>query len=960
MVRCLRPLALALASLVVSSSAGGVILVHRVSLNVVDILDEDTAAYLGELKRELIFDATAMIPSAEGNVLLGWPDRVVEIDAHDGDLTTLVVDPTLQTAAGLALEPAGTLLVSSFGADRVLRLDPVTGVVLGPVIHGDELALAAGLAFAPDGTLLVADAGNGLLLHFDGVTGARIIGRGLAVAGPRGLAFGPDGMLYVASTGLDAVMRVDPSTGAVLGSFASGGGLSDPEGILFRSDGLLYVVSSGTDQVLRYDGATGAFQDVFAAGAALSAPRDAAFGPDGRLYVTNGGNAGIARFDGSTGVFVDVFVAEGSGSFRGLAFAPGYLVALHETATGARQIRRYDAATGAPSGILNAGDADSLRAGPGGLLFAGQGSRVQRYGPDPLANLGPFAGQAFPDGPATLRWGADGHLYVTASGSGHILRYDAGDFTLIDVFATGVTGSWVFGPDGDVYATDEAGHAIVRFDGATGAPLGVFATGGGMIRPRAVRFGPDGRLYVGTVGNASGADALFRFDGVTGAFLGTFDDTPFGSRNYAVSDLLFSDVTGALPGLPLRIGPEGDGTHPLVDPTHVATSPDGTLWVATSSNDVFRVAPDGSATRVLDATAPLAGVTDLAAGPAGDALVAGNDRTLHWLHADGSRTTIFDGSQFAAMWSWGGVVAFGADGTPYGASANNRVYRFDSNGSSTLLMNHLGDQQGNQFSGPSGLLVAPNGDLFVAGASTENIFRRSSAGVVTEVFDAAEEHLGAIFGLERDLLGNLYTTTSGRVVRIAPGGSYTSILTSNVGFSDVAIDGDGDAYALLPQGDLYQISSHGVATYLADLVGLPLGFVAAGSRRIVVAPSGNLVVASLAGNAVFELPIPPECSDGIDNDGDGDIDVGGDPGCLHADFIEGPACDDDRDNDGDGKTDWDGGSAGGTPDPTCTQAHVLREAPSCGLGAEPAGLLALLAWARHRRRTASLRRNPQP
>lgn len=59
------------------------------------------------------------------------------------------------------------------------------------------------------------------------------------------------------------------------------------------------------------------------------------------------------------------------------------------------------------------------------------------------------------------------------------------------------------------------------------------------------------------------------------------------------------------------------------------------------------------------------------------------------------------------------------------------------------------------------------------------------------------------------------------------------------------------------------------------------------------------------------------CSDGIDNDGDGQIDFGADPGCAEAHALtESPECDDDRDNDGDGLADWDGG--GFThPDPEC-------------------------------------------
>jgi hypothetical protein len=62
-----------------------------------------------------------------------------------------------------------------------------------------------------------------------------------------------------------------------------------------------------------------------------------------------------------------------------------------------------------------------------------------------------------------------------------------------------------------------------------------------------------------------------------------------------------------------------------------------------------------------------------------------------------------------------------------------------------------------------------------------------------------------------------------------------------------------------------------------------------------------------------------QCSDGIDNDGDGSVDHPEDPGCAGQNALEeAPACDDGLDNDGDGFADWDG--AGFThPDPDCVE-----------------------------------------
>jgi subtilisin family serine protease len=101
------------------------------------------------------------------------------------------------------------------------------------------------------------------------------------------------------------------------------------------------------------------------------------------------------------------------------------------------------------------------------------------------------------------------------------------------------------------------------------------------------------------------------------------------------------------------------------------------------------------------------------------------------------------------------------------------------------------------------------------------------------------------------------------------------------------------------------------------------------------------------------------CDDGEDNDGDGLVDFPEDPGCLHPAFLlEDPQCQDGIDNDGDGKMDYDAGLAanGSTdpagPDPQCDGPWQHNEADSyrCGLGAELALVLPPLFWMLARRR----------
>jgi hypothetical protein len=133
------------------------------------------------------------------------------------------------------------------------------------------------------------------------------------------------------------------------------------------------------------------------------------------------------------------------------------------------------------------------------------------------------------------------------------------------------------------------------------------------------------------------------------------------------------------------------------------------------------------------------------------------------------------------------------------------------------------------------------------------------------------------------------------------------------------------------------------------------------------ATSGPIAVTTAAGtgtSAASFTVIVTECSNGLDDDGDGLTDHPSDPGCQSpTSSLENPKCQDGIDNDGDGTIDFDGGASvnGGIPlappDPQCTVAFRNSEKKnSCGLGFEIAFLLPpLLALRRRRGRARSAR-----
>jgi hypothetical protein len=102
-----------------------------------------------------------------------------------------------------------------------------------------------------------------------------------------------------------------------------------------------------------------------------------------------------------------------------------------------------------------------------------------------------------------------------------------------------------------------------------------------------------------------------------------------------------------------------------------------------------------------------------------------------------------------------------------------------------------------------------------------------------------------------------------------------------------------------------------------------------------------------------DLSEAADCADGIDNDGDGLVDYGVDPGCRnrHDWASEDPACNDGVDNDGDGLIDL--------ADPQCAvspawwTSEAVAYSPSCGLGFELVLVIPPLAALRRRRARAS-------
>lgn len=87
---------------------------------------------------------------------------------------------------------------------------------------------------------------------------------------------------------------------------------------------------------------------------------------------------------------------------------------------------------------------------------------------------------------------------------------------------------------------------------------------------------------------------------------------------------------------------------------------------------------------------------------------------------------------------------------------------------------------------------------------------------------------------------------------------------------------------------------------------------------------GDFIGRQIAGFNIDPAALLPACQNGIDDDGDGNVDLS-DAGCVNADsWTESPACDDGVDEDGDWLTDMD--------DPGCAYPYSDSESPECDDG----------------------------
>jgi len=187
----------------------------------------------------------------------------------------------------------------------------------------------------------------------------------------------------------------------------------------------------------------------------------------------------------------------------------------------------------------------------------------------------------------------------------------------------------------------------------------------------------------------------------------------------------------------------GDGLgHPLIDAYDIAVDGVGNVYVlGSNSNNLFRIAPDGSITQVLDFNGdgvhPLEGPVRVTARPDGVVYVSGYfSNNVFRIDPAGNVEQILDGSGDGTYLLYSAYeVTYDAVGNVYVGSGSDNSYRIAPDGEVCLLVGFAGDGQGNHVGSPYGVVADPFGNVYVASAGSDRVFRVTATGTVTMIMD---------------------------------------------------------------------------------------------------------------------------------------------------------------------------------------------------------------------------------
>jgi DNA-binding beta-propeller fold protein YncE len=538
---------------------------------------------------------------------------------------------------------------------------------------------------------------------------------------PQTVAIGPDGSVYVGDQSSSVVQVFDPSGTFLREVGVAGvrpGELGAVGAIAVAADNTLFV-AEGTNRIDRFDaagnllasfgrGGDGIGEFRFGAGGGHDAPAGGGLAISGNLlFVSDSFNDRIQRFnlDGSGGAEI---VSPGLLAYpRGLTVSKTRLLVAddkhHRIAAfdlGGRLLRTFATGPGAKPGQLNAPFGIAVDAAGRVFVADDLNHRVVRFGPKSSYAYKARWG-SYGTGPGQLAYpraiavDPAGLLYVTNTGNDRI-----------DVFDRSGGLQRSFGASG-------------RASGQFNAPLGVAADAAGY---RFVADSVNGRVQVL---EADGSIAAVWGSPAPGP---TILPNPVAVALDAVGDAYVLDqrrariiVFDRASGLPKRtIASQGSGPGKLLDPSALAITPGGTIFVADTGNS--RVARFTTSGDYLGSRTDVGAIVGIAVTPDASRVYINDKRYIRVLGSDGAEIT-----EFGGLGRTLGKLAAPAQMTLDGAGnlwvadrGNNRIQQFGPNGERLGMFGLRGIGPG-QFINPTGVSVDCRGTLTVTDTQNNRV-----------------------------------------------------------------------------------------------------------------------------------------------------------------------------------------------------------------------------------------------
>ena len=199
-------------------------------------------------------------------------------------------------------------------------------------------------------------------------------------------------------------------------------------------------------------------------------------------------------------------------------------------------------------------------------------------------------------------------------------------------------------------------------------------------------------------------------------------------------------------------------------------------------------------------------------------------------------------------------LASDAVGNVYAAGAtSDNAFRIEPSGKISQVIDLTGDGAGNLLSFSRSLTVGRDGCVYIPGLTSDNVFEIDSTGAITEIIDATGDGRGHLFespyAIAADGAGNVYVPAAltNNVFKIDPLGVITVIL-------DETGDGSGNVLS----------TPFGIAASNDGTV-----YVTAITSDNVFEVAGNVYVGGRDSRNVFEISSAGEITEILDEDGDG-------------------------------------------------------------------------------------------